>query len=349
MDEVDNTNHTWTCVASTMAYRRFGAALGSVVSAAGIAGNGLTLVAFIAQPRLRTPFNLLLLNLSAADLIFCGAVLPLSVHTYLGGRWAWGEGACRAQALGAFTLNLISILGMGLVAASRYALVARPAAFQALSAKPVLVFSLAVGLPWVAAVTCVAPFWSVMEFVPDVCTCTFHRAHGRPYTTILHGLTFGLGLATIAVFYFLIHRRLKRVSRALTLHRNRSGPRGKEGNFRRVTAMCLTMFLAYLVCYLPFCILHLLDKVAPAHPVAQTSVGNLTWLSSCLNPLLYAGMNPQFRRAYKDIFCGGAVWSEGEGARTSQGGRREERSALGLDGVSRDEAAQGEGQSGLRD
>ncbi|XP_069762279.1 G-protein coupled receptor 84-like [Narcine bancroftii] len=336
------TNDSWallTCDASASEYRHFGAFLGMAVCAVGTLGNGLTILAFVLDPRLRTTFNLLILNLTLADLAYCALLQPVTIHTYMQEAWNWGRAPCQVFGLLLFTLNLVSILSMGLVAGSRYALVTRPEAFRR-AFRP-LALPLWLGLPWMLSFTCLAPFWDVFEFLPAVCTCSFNRRRGRPYTSILHGLTFGLGLSSIGVFYLLIHRRMRKVSQALSSYgarrnegeregslvqaRKSRGRRGKEAEFSRVTAMCFAMFLVYLGCYLPFCLLHLVGKWLSASALAQTLVGNLTWFNSCLNPLLYAAMNRQFRQGYQAVFQRLACWAVGRGAASrtqgSSGGR----------------------------
>ncbi|XP_072105070.1 G-protein coupled receptor 84-like [Mobula birostris] len=373
-----NKSMAFTCNNSTASYRLFGAVLGSGVTALGVAGNGLTLLAFAADRRLRTPFNLLILNLTLADLAYCGLLQPLAVYTYLRGVWDWGLASCRVFGLLIFTLNLVSILSLALVAGSRYTLVAKPEAFHRASRRRG--WALALVMPWLLSASCLAPFWSVFNFLSNVCSCTFHRTDGRPYTTILHFLTFGLGLGAIAVCYFLLHRRLRQTTRALSRYgkvqlgapaekmqavedtmeerstdleesaRSRpeapssgkgragtSGGRpkcqsrlgrvkmGRDREFRRVTTMCFAMFLVYLGCYLPFCALHLLGGLYAAPAVAQMAVGNLTWLNSCLNPLLYAAMNRQFRQGYMAAFRLLFHCRKPAASFSSEGGERSQR------------------------
>ncbi|XP_041038452.1 G-protein coupled receptor 84-like [Carcharodon carcharias] len=363
-----------TCHPSLSPYRYVGASLGLVVTALGGLGNLLTMLAFTADPRLRTAFNRLVLNLTLADLLYCSLLQPLTVHTYLRNGWAWGRDSCRLFGLMLFASNLVSILNMAAIAGARYLLVSGPRRFHRLCSGrlgPVFLAG-----PWLLALVLLAPFWCVFQFQPTVCTCSFHRTAGRPYTTILHAATFGLGLGSIGTFYLLIHRRLRATGQALRSHRElgagtslpppsssstlsaaalegsqnersaispeavsggsavegsggggegerdsglrrmtarwkrrrrRQGRRGSEVEFRRVTTMCFSVFLVYLACYLPFCLVHLAESRAPY--VLQMLAGNLTWFNSCINPILYAAMNRQFKEAYRVVlspFCAGS-------------------------------------------
>ncbi|XP_035517612.1 G-protein coupled receptor 84, partial [Morone saxatilis] len=228
------------------------------------------------------------------------------------------------------------------------------------------------------------PLWRVYVFVPNVCTCSFHRTRGRPYTTILLFFYFFVGLGCVGAFYLLIYRRVKIASQALLRYRfsrrssrkkpasstqgtddsgvesgmantcsceissqadlaqnkdeiaceknsakasnssaaSKSSPdiiptsplptpapttaastahsatSGDDGEFKRVTRMCFTVFLCFVFCFVPFLLLNIADKHNRAPQVLHMFCANLTWLNSCINPMLYAVMNRQFRQAY---------------------------------------------------
>ncbi|KAG8007875.1 G-protein coupled receptor 84 [Nibea albiflora] len=64
-----------------------------------------------------------------------------------------------------------------------------------------------------------------------------------------------------------------------------------------VTSMCLTVFLCFVICYIPYMLLHVSsNKNVP--PVLHMICANLTWLNSCINPVVYAVMSKKFRQAY---------------------------------------------------
>lgn len=238
------------------------------------------------------------------------------------------------------------------------------------------------------AVASFAPLWPIYILVPIVCTCSFDRIQGRPYTTILMGIYFVLGLSSVSIFYCLIHRQVKRAARALdqyklhqasihsnhvagtnesipghfqeldssrlasgetsegissepvstattqTPERDSSEVRDQHSNkvakqmtekhlpeapartratkagqsaqespseFRKVTRMCFAVFLCFALSYIPFLLLNILDAKVQAPRVVHMLAANFTWLNGCINPVLYAAMNRQFRQAYGSL------------------------------------------------
>ncbi|XP_077429306.1 G-protein coupled receptor 84 isoform X2 [Vanacampus margaritifer] len=334
----------------------------------------MTVLAFALDSQLRTRFNVLIVNLALADLLYCTILQPISVDSYLHLRWRSGEVLCSAFGLLLFLSNSVSIITLCLVAISRYLLVAKRALFERLSSNWGL-FSLLLA-SWALGLVSFLPLWSVFVFVPQVCTCSFHRTEGRPYTTILLFFYFFVGLACVGTFYFLIYRRVRVASKALLRYRfsrrsskkkpapsapgtddsgmesgmatvsselsvqskedyngdtaspktqdepanqlGESKPKsaiapapataeshpaasGEDAEFKRVTRMCFAVFLCFVCCFVPFLILNIVDKGGRAPQVLHMFCANLTWLNSCINPVLYAVMNRQFRKGYQSL------------------------------------------------
>lgn len=352
---------------SVVGYRYFGVLWGCLVSVVGTSGNILTVLAFVLDRRLRTHFNALIVNLAMADLLYCGLLQPASVDSYLHLHWRGGATWCRVFGLLLFLSNSVSILTLCLIAAGRYLLIARQGVYR-------LLFSgrgLALLLPatWALGLASFGPLWPAFVFAPQVCTCSFHRTRGRPYSTVLLFFYFFVGLGCVGLFYFLIYRRVRTASRALQRYRlsrrssrkkpaavedgegttegdsgvrtqsceisevtvpsqaateggaseasvssagpkaaeRRPGPAstaassGDDGEFARVTRMCFTVFLCFVCCFAPFILLNIVDRRGRAPQVVHMFCANLTWLNSCINPVLYAAMNRQFGQAYRAL------------------------------------------------
>ncbi|CAL8382362.1 unnamed protein product [Boreogadus saida] len=373
-------------------YRYFAVLWGCLVTITGTVGNLMTVLAFATDPCIRTRFNVLIVNLALADLLYCALLQPVTTDSYLHLRWRGGALGCRAFGLLLFVSNAVSILTLCLIAVSRYLLVRRRATFERLfSARGLLLL-----LPstWALGLASFGPLWPVYVFVPLVCTCSFHRTRGRPYTTILLFLYFFAGLFCVGVFYLLIYRRVRLAARAVLRYRpsrrssrkkvapaagteDDSGPsrsaldshtaRARASpeepattpsattppaltppsttppptslpstsppstsltstsppsttppsttppphatqssggvELKRVTRMCFAVFLCFVFCFVPFLLLNLADQRGRAPRILHMFSANLTWLNSCINPLLYAVMNPQFRRSYHRLLA----------------------------------------------
>ncbi|CAL8352800.1 unnamed protein product [Gadus morhua 'NCC'] len=372
----------------------------------------MTVLAFATDPCIRTRFNVLIVNLALADLLYCALLRPVVTDSYLHLRWRGGALGCRAFGLLLYVSNAVSILTLCLIAVSRYLLVQRRSTFERLfSARGLLLL-----LPstWALGLASFCPLWPVYVFVPLVCACSFHETRGRPYTTILLFLYFFAGLFCMGVFYLLIYRRVRLAARAVLRHRpsrrssrkrvapaagteddsgvssggpptctsevdsqgeppaRRAGatwykepgepqptrsaldshtararaspeepattpsattppaltppsmtppstslpstsppsttppsttpPHATQSSggdeLKRVTRMCFAVFLCFVFVFLPFLLLNLADQRGRAPQILYMFCTGLTWLNSCVNPLLYAVMNPQFRRSY---------------------------------------------------
>ncbi|XP_066519630.1 G-protein coupled receptor 84 isoform X2 [Hoplias malabaricus] len=393
-------NDSFSCASpSVEGYRYFGVLWGCFVTIVGTLGNLLTVLAFATDTRLRTRFNVLIVNLAFADLLYCTILQPVSVDSYLYLRWRGGATWCQMFGLLLFLSNSVSIITLCLIAVSRYLVVAhRTSRFARLLLSHQGIGVLLVS-SWALGLASFGPLWPVYTFTTQVCTCSFHRTRGRPYTTVLLFFYFFFGLGFVGLFYFLIYRKVKTAAKALIKYRpsRRSSRRkqaevegtdgddsgigagttathsseisdqtleishskcisqhsgtvstispgvqqatcnavkevssvikpspkipvpapaqaptsssnsGEDNEFKRVTRMCFTVFLCFIGCFAPFLLLNILDKKNKAPQVVHMFCANLTWLNSCINPLLYAAMNRQFSQAYKDLlsraFC----------------------------------------------
>ncbi|XP_033857280.3 G-protein coupled receptor 84 [Acipenser ruthenus] len=401
---------------SVEVYRYFGVALGCAVTLGGALGNALTLLALAWDRGLHTRFNVLILNLSVADLLYCAGLQPFTVDSYLHLHWRWGGPGCSAFALLLFLSNAVSIITLCLIAAARYLMVARGRLFNRVFGRVGL--ALLVSSTWALGLASFGPLWGAYGFVTQVCTCSFHRTRGRPYSTILLVLYFFVGLACVGVFYFLIHRKVKAAAAALERHKikkgvsiratgkgegegesgntqhtdleadhsqgsqadssgaaaeqsgarfptqkpaqpvDRSGPAEtssssqsdptqvssddnkkqppvsdrsdpssssgdktesqswpktkppappssgeQDAEFKRVTRMCFAVFLCFVLCYAPFLLVNALDSQGRAPQALHMFCANMTWLNSCINPVLYAAMNRRFNQAYRGVLA----------------------------------------------
>ncbi|XP_063300870.1 G-protein coupled receptor 84 [Pelobates fuscus] len=360
---MNETDSNFSCYhPSIVDYRYVGVTWGIIVSIVGTVGNVLTVLAYLLDKKLQTRFNLLILNLTLADILYCSFLQPFSVDAYLHLYWRSGATFCRVFGMLLFVSNSVSILNLCLIAVSRYILISNNKLFDKIFSKHGT-FLILLGT-WVIGFASFAPLWNVFVLVPKVCTCSFHRIRGRPYTTILMAFYFVIGLSCVGVFYFLIHRKVKSAAKALDQYKLKtatlpkghvagvtsttpgvyheldsgvdtaasseviseqvpssksnisnissqstdqgrsvtiSKPKDSGSDFKKVTRMCFVVFIFFVVSYIPFLLLNIFDAKNKAPQMLHMIAANLTWLNSCINPILYAAMNRQFRDAYKRV------------------------------------------------
>ncbi|XP_036955741.1 G-protein coupled receptor 84-like [Acanthopagrus latus] len=370
---------------SVVGYHYFAVLWGCAVTIIGTVGNLMTILAFAIDPHLRTRFNVLIVNLALADLLYCTILQPILVDSYLHLRWRTGQLWCRIFGLLFFLSNSVSIITLCLIAVGRYLLVAKRAVFDRVFSD--LGLSLLISA-WTLGLTSLGPLWHGYVFVPKECMCSIQRKTYHPYPTILLFFYFVVGLGCVGTFYFLIYRRVRIASLArlryrfsrrssrkkpassaqdtndselergvantcsceissqaelvptrddinsekssqLTAHSSamaesatKSPPdvittppsptpaptnavslshctaSANDREIKHVTRMCLAVFLGFVFCFVPYLLINIGDKHNRAPQVLYMVCLNLTWLNSCINPVLYAVMNRQFRQAY---------------------------------------------------
>ncbi|XP_030275011.1 G-protein coupled receptor 84-like [Sparus aurata] len=366
---------------SVIGYRYFAVLCGCAVTVIGTVGNLMTILAFTINSQLRTRFNVLIVNLALADLLYCTILQPISVDSYLHLRRRSGQLGCRIFTLLEFLFNCVSIITLCLIAGGRYLLVAKRAVFDCVYSE--IGLCLLIISAWTLGLVSLGPLWPGYEFDPKVCLCTIDRKTYHPLPTILMCFYFFVGLGCVGTFYLLIYRRVRIASQALLHYRfsrrssrkkpassaqdtNDSGVEssmantcscemssqaelaptiheincekssqsatsesttksppdiittsplptqgptnaassshctasGDDKEMKHVTCMCLAVFLGFVCCFIPYLLINIVDKHNHAPWVLHMFCLNLTWLNSCINPVLYAVMNRQFRHAY---------------------------------------------------
>ena len=202
---------------SVVGYRYFAVLWGCAVTIIGTVGNLMTILAFTIDTHLRTRFNVLIINLALADLLYCTILQPISVDSYLHLRWRTGQLWCRIFTLLQFLFNCVSIITLCLIAGGRYLLVAKRAVFDCVYSE--IGLSLLIISAWSLGLVSLGPLWPGYEFDPKVCLCTIDRKTYHPLPTILMCFYFFGGLGCVGTFYLLIYRRVRIASQALLRYR----------------------------------------------------------------------------------------------------------------------------------
>lgn len=121
-------------------------------------------------------------------------------------------------------------------------------------------------------------------------------------------------LLIITVCYTLMVLRLKSV-------RMLSGSREKDRNLRRITRLVLVVVAVFVVCWTPIHIFILVKALLPGVPETTDVMAAyffcvaLGYTNSSLNPILYAFLDENFKRCFRDFCCPGVGRAAGERSR----------------------------------
>ncbi|KAJ3609478.1 hypothetical protein NHX12_023999, partial [Muraenolepis orangiensis] len=281
-------------------------ALYSVICVVGLLGNVLVMFGVVRYTKMKTATNIYIFNLALADAL-ATSTLPFQSAKYLMNTWPFGEVLCKVVIAIDYYNMFTSIFTLTMMSVDRYIAVCHPV--RALGFRTpakaklinvlIWVLSSAIGIPiMVMAVTKVADSGKI------VCTLQFPDPdwYWDTVTKICVFIFAFVGpVMVITICYGLMILRL-RSSRLL------SGSKEKDRNMRRITRMVLVVVAAFIVCWTPihiFIIVKTLVEIDNRNPFV-VAIWHLCialgYTNSSLNPVLYAFLDENFKRCFRD-FC----------------------------------------------
>ncbi len=265
----------------------------------GIVGNGLVIFVVIRYTKMKTVTNMYILNLAVADLCFLVG-LPFLIVTMNMQRWLFGFHMCKLFLVLTSINWFTSVFTLCVMSADRYMAVCHP------------VRSMQYRTPFTSRIVCVCVWTaSLLVMIPIMMyakgkdgSCTIEWPTNQvlsPQTAFIWYtmlLGFAIPVALISVFYALVIARLKTVG-----PRNKS--KEKKRSHRKVTKMILTVIAVYVVCWLPYWVfqvtLTFVDMPMWHVPVFQ-GITVLSYANSMINPIVYAFLSDNFRKAFLKAF-----------------------------------------------
>ncbi|MFT7802128.1 pinopsin-like [Arapaima gigas] len=295
----------------------------------GLGGNALALLVFARFRPLRTPINLILLNISASDLLVCALGTPLSLAASVRGTWQLGARACAwygfANALFGETRaadravvsvpGIVSLVSLSFLSYERYSAVTCPSKVDVSDYRKTRLFisgSWLYSLLWT-----VPPLLGWSSYGPEgpgtTCSVQWHQrsASGVSYIICLFVFCLLLPLGLMVFCYSRILITVRGVAKV-----NETAAQRRE---KRILAVVVCMVSCYLLCWMPYGVVALLAAFGHAGlitPVVSVVPSVLAKSSTVFNPVIYLLLNNQFYRCFIAL-----VKCEAEEALTLQSSR----------------------------
>ncbi|KAK5611930.1 Melanopsin [Crenichthys baileyi] len=194
--------------------------IGSVillVGVTGMLGNALVIYVFCRSETLRSPSNLLVVNLAVADFLMSVTQSPVFFVASLHRRWVFGEFACELYAFCGALFGISSMMTLTAISLDRCLAITRPLALLGgVSRRRLCLVTVGV---WVYSVGwSLPPFFGWSAYIPEglQTSCSWDymsfTVTVRTYTLLLFFFVFFIPLAVIAIYYLSIFRAVRRAA-----------------------------------------------------------------------------------------------------------------------------------------
>ncbi|XP_005307024.1 vertebrate ancient opsin-like [Malaclemys terrapin pileata] len=266
----------------------------------GFLNNFIVLILFCKFKTLRNPVNMLLLNISASDMLVCISGTTLSFASNIHGRWIGGEYGCMWYGFVNSCFGIVSLISLAILSYERYSTITlcnkRGSDYQ----KALL----AVGGSWLYSLIWTVPpliGWSSygIEGAGTSCSVRWTSKTAESVSYIICLFIFCLVIPVMVMIYC-YGRLLYAVKQVGKIRKNAARKREYH-----VLFMVITTIICYLICWMPYGVIALLatfGSPGAVSPVAYVIPSILAKSSTVFNPIIYILMNKQFYKCFLLLF-----------------------------------------------
>jgi len=286
--------------------------LACLLSSMGISGNLVTVISLVRDKKLRSQAtSVFVISLAISDLLFCSINLPLTAVRYFQRAWTLGPLLCRLYPFFFYGNYAASLISMVAIAVTRYMLISHFSLYMRCFTKPLIAATLLA--VWLFSFGWMVPpllsVWGTLGEDRDTFTCTIKRdSNGRSPKMFLFLLGFTLPCLAIIICYSAIFYRVRTSRQAVGISTPVSYPKSlavMRMHLRedlQLTKTMLTIFVVFLVTFLPAVVSNVLESRLP-FPTLHLVASILSWTSAVINPLVYSLLHHQYKEAFRRTVC----------------------------------------------
>ncbi|XP_011308338.1 allatostatin-A receptor isoform X2 [Fopius arisanus] len=274
----------------------------------GLVGNSLVVIVIALNPAMRSTTNLLIINLAIADLLFVVFCIPFTAADFVLPHWPFGDLWCRIVQYLIIVTACASVYTLVLMSLDRYLAVVHPVASMTVRTEHHAF--LAICIVWFVILTTSIPVLLIHGQIyiqlqgdedPEKYICRILPDVNWPlFQMTFFLLSYVIPLTLTCGLYVFMLIRLWRGVRASAESR-----RGRK----KVTRLVIIVVAVFAICWFPIQLI-LVVKSLGSYPLTTTSImiqiasHVMAYMNSCVNPILYAFLSDNFRKAFrKIIYC----------------------------------------------
>ncbi|XP_078540041.1 somatostatin receptor type 3 [Lissotriton helveticus] len=274
-----------------------------VVCVVGLGGNTLVIYVVLRYSVTESVTNVYILNLALADELFMLGLPFLAVQNAVS-YWPFGSLMCRLVMTVDGINQFTSIFCLTVMSVDRYLAVVHPV--KSCRWRRPQVAKVVNASVWLLSFLVVLPVVIFSDVPRGMNTCHIEwpepasvwRASFIIYTSALGFFT---PLLVICLCYFLIILKVRSSSRKVQVASSK-----RKKSEQKVTRMVVIVVLVFVLCWLPFYVLNIINVVDPL-PNDQSLFGLyffvvvLSYANSCANPVIYGFLSYRFKQAFRRV------------------------------------------------
>ncbi|XP_001601972.2 prolactin-releasing peptide receptor isoform X1 [Nasonia vitripennis] len=301
----------------------------------GLFGNALVCFVVARNRQMQTVTNLFITNLALSDILLCALGVPFTPsYTFLE-RWVFGDSLCHLVPYAQGVSIYISTLTLTGIAVDRFLVILYP--FRP-RMKIGVCLSIIVTI-WIVALLLTLPYGLYMQFqsAGKIRYCEENwpdEQFRRTFSLLTSVLQFVVPFIVIAFCYICVSIRLNDRAKMKPGSKTSRREEADRERKKRTNRMLIAMVAIFGVSWLPLNIVNMVeDFYQPAQDWSYYKVlffmaHCLAMSSTCYNPFLYAWLNENFRKEFKQVLPCFSRGSECDGP-ARLGGRSELRTCNG--------------------
>ncbi|XP_053105046.1 galanin receptor type 1 isoform X2 [Hemicordylus capensis] len=277
-----------------------------LIFALGVLGNSLviTVLARSKSGKPRSTTNIFILNLSIADLAYLLFCIPFQSTVYMLPNWVLGTFICKFTHYFFTVSMLVSIFTLSAMSVDRYVAIVHSRRSSSLRVSRNALFG--VGAIWLLSIAMASPVAHHQRIVyKEIINQTFcwevwpDLHHKQVYVICTFVFGYLLPLLLISFCYAKVinhlHKKLRNISKK------------SEASKKKTAQTVLVVVVVFGISWLPHHVVHLWAEFGD-FPLTQASflfritAHCLAYSNSSVNPIIYAFLSENFRKAYKQVF-----------------------------------------------
>lgn len=309
----------------------------TIIFVIGIFGNALVCYAVIRNRAMQTVTNLFITNLALSDILLCVFAVPFTpLYTFLG-RWVFGSLLCHIMPYAQGCSVYISTLTLTSIAIDRFFVIIYPF-------KPRMKIKTCISLIifiWVFSLSVTFPYGYYMALQDVYCAEKWPSDQIRKaFGSVTVIMQFAIPFVVMAFCYTCVSIKLNDRLKTRPGSKNSKKEDAERERKRRTNRMLIAMVAIFGLSWLP---LNLINISSDFYSFAEDwkyymvlfFVTHFIAMSSTIyNPFLYAWLNENFRKEFKQILpCLGALVTKKRHDQERTGMFRSEKTCNGNDTV----------------